>query len=47
MPNYSVHPDGEKIIMVKPDPEFGKVTEIRLVLDWFAELERLVPTTNP
>ena len=47
MPNFSVHPDGEKIVMVKPDPEFGKVSEIRLVLDWFAELERLVPSGNP
>jgi serine/threonine-protein kinase len=47
MPNYSVHPAGEKIVMVKPDPEFGKATEIRLVLDWFAELERMAPTMNP
>ena len=46
MPNYSVQPDGAKIVMVKPDSELGKATEIRLVLDWFAELERLVPTTT-
>ena len=46
MPNYSVQPDAAKIVMVKPDSELGKATEIRLVLDWFAELERLVPTTT-
>jgi hypothetical protein len=47
MPNYSVQPDGAKIVMVKPDSELGKAMEIRLVLDWFTELERLVPSGNP
>ena len=46
MPNYTVQPDGSKIVMVKPDEELGKASEIRLVLDWFAELERLVPTAT-
>ena len=46
MPGYSVSPDGPKLIMVKPDPDFGKTSEIRLVIDWLAELERLVPTGN-
>jgi hypothetical protein len=30
--------------MVKPDEEWGKATEIRVVLNWFEELKRLAPT---
>ena len=37
--NYGVHPDGKTFLMVKdgPPPKF------RVVVNWFAELERLVP----
>jgi serine/threonine-protein kinase len=43
MPNYTVHPDGSRIIMVKPDEELGKASEIRIVFNWLDELEKLVP----
>jgi len=40
---WDIHPDGEKFLMLQaeyPDPPEG----IRVVTNWFAELERLVPT---
>jgi len=43
MPNYSVTPDGSRIIMVKPDDELGKSSEIRIVFNWLDEIEKLVP----
>jgi len=43
MPNYSISPDGSRIIMVKPDEELGKASEIRIVFNWLDELEKLVP----
>jgi Tol biopolymer transport system component len=42
--SFDVAPDGKSFVMVKPDEECGKATEIRLVLNWFEELERLAPT---
>jgi len=30
--------------MIKPDEEWGKASEIRVVLNWFEELKRLAPT---
>ena len=38
--NYGVRPDGQSFLMVKdgPPPKF------RVVVNWFEELKRLVPT---
>jgi len=44
VPGYSVFPDGERLLMVKPDAEVGKAEEVRIVTHWLDELERLVPT---
>ena len=40
---WDIHPDGDRFLMLQaeyPDPPEG----IRVVTNWFAELERLVPT---
>ena len=40
---WDIHPDGEKFLMLQaeyPDPPEG----IRVIVNWFEELERLVPT---
>jgi Tol biopolymer transport system component len=42
--SFDVAPDGKSLVMVKPDEEHGNATEIRVVLNWFEELERLAPT---
>jgi hypothetical protein len=41
-PNYDVTPDGQRFVMFKLDEEFAP-TQINVVLNWFEELERLVP----
>jgi len=41
--NYDVMPDGEHFIMIRSEEE-SSATEIHVVLNWFNELERLVPT---
>jgi len=41
--NFDVHPDIERFVVVKnssPD----SITELNVVLNWFEELKRLVPT---
>jgi len=43
MPNYDVSPDGERFLMIREEEPQRR---IRIVLNWFDELERLVPTTN-
>ena len=43
-PTYSLHPDGERFLMLKdvvPDP-----APIEITVNWFEELKRLVPTEN-
>jgi Tol biopolymer transport system component len=37
--NYGVHPDGKTFLMVKDGPP----PRLRVVVNWFSELERLVP----
>ena len=39
--NYDVSPDGHRFVMVKDDSASGR---INLMLNWFEELKRLVPT---
>ena len=41
-PNYDVTPDGQRFVMVK-QPETS-ASQINIVLNWFEELKRLVPT---
>jgi hypothetical protein len=41
--NYDIAPDGESLVMIKPDRGWGRTTEIRVVLNWFEELKRLAP----
>jgi hypothetical protein len=42
---WDIHPDGDRFLMLQIEhPENPK--EIRVVINWFAELERLVPTDD-
>jgi serine/threonine protein kinase/Tol biopolymer transport system component len=43
--NLDITPEGDRFIMVRAPPKHANepVTSIHLVLNWFAELERLVP----
>jgi serine/threonine-protein kinase len=43
-PNFDIAPDGKSFVMIKADEEWGRGTEIRVVLNWFDELKRLAPT---
>ena len=40
--NYDVTPDGQRFLMVKPNEQAA--TQIHVVLNWFEELKRRVPT---
>ena len=42
---YDISPDGERFLMIEENAG-GDSTEFILVLNWFQELERLVPTDN-
>ena len=45
--NYDVTPDGERFLMVRNEtPPLENVTELHVVLNWFEELKRRVPTDN-
>jgi serine/threonine-protein kinase len=48
-PNYDVSPDGQRFMMLKPsEQEASAPTQINVVLNWFEELKRRVPTgKNP
>jgi dipeptidyl aminopeptidase/acylaminoacyl peptidase len=41
--SYDVMPDGASFIVVRQQPGDQPARELRVVLDWFAELERLAP----
>ena len=43
-PNYDVSPDGERFLMIRPTADAPR--EIHVIVNWFQELERLVPTDN-
>jgi Tol biopolymer transport system component/predicted Ser/Thr protein kinase len=44
-PNYDVSPDGQRFLMLKPsDAAEAAPTQINVVLNWFEELKRKVPT---
>jgi Tol biopolymer transport system component len=43
--NYDVSPDGQRFLMIKPsEQEQAAPTQINVVLNWFEELKRKVPT---
>ncbi len=39
---YDVTPDGQRFLMIKESEQ--QVTQINIILNWFEELKRLVPT---
>jgi serine/threonine-protein kinase len=43
--NYDVAPDGQRFLMVQPAEATGR-SQINIVLNWFEELKRLVPSTH-
>ncbi len=40
--NYDISPDGQRFLMIKAVE--GSTGQIHVVLNWFEELKRLVPT---
>jgi Tol biopolymer transport system component len=44
--NYDVSPDGNRFLMLRRRDESSGPRELRVVLHWFEELERLAPTGN-
>ncbi len=42
--NYDIAPDGKRFIMITDEEEKQMPTQINVVLNWFEELKRLVPT---
>jgi hypothetical protein len=44
MPNYDVSRDGQRLLMVKAAEQEQAATQINVVLNWFEELKRRVPT---
>ena len=43
--NYDVAPDGESFFMLR-EAELVAPTHVNVILNWFEELKRLVPTDN-
>jgi hypothetical protein len=41
---YDVSADGQRFLMVKPTEQASSATQINVVLNWFEELKRKVPT---
>ncbi len=41
---YDISPDGKRFLMIKASEQEVTVTQINVVLNWFEELKRLVPT---
>jgi serine/threonine-protein kinase len=42
--NYDVAPNGESFVMVDSGEESGAATDVNVLLNWFEELKRRVPT---
>ena len=45
-PNYDVSPDGQRFLMLKSNEQAVAPTQINVVLNWFEELKRRVPTAT-
>jgi eukaryotic-like serine/threonine-protein kinase len=43
-PDYDVSPDGKRFLMLKADAQAQGPTQINVVVNWFEELKRKVPT---
>ncbi|MCH8267802.1 MAG: protein kinase, partial [Acidobacteria bacterium] len=43
-PSYDITPDGQRFVMVQASEQGSAATQINVVLNWFEELKRLVPT---
>ena len=41
--SYDVAPDGQRLLVLKPQFDDSRVRELRVVTNWFEELKRLVP----
>ena len=41
-----IAPDGQRFIMIKESEEQARPTQINVVLNWFDELHRLVPSAG-
>ena len=44
LPRYAVSPDGQRFLMVKDAGAEHGITQINVVMNWFEELKRSVPT---
>jgi eukaryotic-like serine/threonine-protein kinase len=44
LPNYDVSPDGQRFLMLKATEQGQAPTQINVVLNWFEELKRRVPS---
>ena len=44
MANYDVSPDGQRFLMLKSEAQQAAATQIHVVLNWFEELKRRVPS---
>jgi predicted Ser/Thr protein kinase len=44
LPNYDVSPDGQRFLMLKATEQAQAPTQINVVLNWFEELKRRVPS---
>ncbi len=42
--DYGVSPDGQRFLMIKAPEQETVLTQINVVLNWFEELKRRVPT---
>jgi len=42
--SYDVAPDGQRLLVLKPQYDDSQVRKLRVVTNWFEELKRLVPT---
>jgi len=41
---YDVSPDGRRFLMIQPTAPELPATQVHVVINWFEELKRLVPT---
>ena len=44
--NYDVRADGQRFLMIQPIEQEGALNQINVVMNWFEELKRRVPTGN-
>jgi len=43
-PNFDLHPDGESFLMIRQVEEHPPPTHLNVIINWFEDLKRLVPT---